>query len=166
MASYQGVNYAKTQASPITQIEEGQYNSPTLHVLDQFVLTTDLGSNDTILMGGPIPQGAVLLDAKVVTGALGGSAALNFGYKGVKDAFDPFSGAEVVQADDLTAFFSALPVSSATYASAFGSTYIGDYYTQVALTSQVQPIITCSVASSGATGKSIMVDISYTKNGG
>lgn len=163
MASYNGVNYAKTQASPITQVEEGQYNSPVLHILDQFVLTADLGSNDTILMGGPIPEGAVLLDAKVVTGALGGSAAINFGYQaGVAGP----TGSLSAQAADTTAFFSALPCSSATYATAFGSTYIGDYYTQVPLTSNVQPVITCSVASSGATGKSIMVDISYTKNGG
>lgn len=163
MASYSGVNYADTQASPITQIGEGQYNAPTLHILDQFVLTADLGATDTILMGGPIPEGAILLDCKIVTGALGGSAAINVGYQA--GASQP-TGSLTPQAVDLTAFFSALPVSSAGYASAFASTYVGDYYTQVPLTSQVQPIITCSVASSGATGKSIMIDIAYTKNGG
>lgn len=163
MASYKGVNYANTQLSPIEQIEQGQYNAPTLHILDQFVLTADLAANDTILMGGLIPEGAILLDAKVVTGALGGSAAVNLGYQAGATAL---AGALPAQAADLTAFFSALPVSSATYASAFGSTYQGDYYTQAPLTSQVQPVITCSVASTGATGKSIYVDIAYTKSGG
>jgi hypothetical protein len=163
MASYSGVNYAKTQASPITQIEEGQYNAPTLRILDQFVLTADLGSNDTILMGGPIPEGAVLLDCKIKSGALGGSAAINVGYQA--GASQP-AGSLAAQAVDLTAFFSALPVSSATSASAFGSTYEGDFYTQSPLTSQVQPVITCSVASSGGTGKTIFIDIAYTKNGG
>ncbi len=161
--AYSGVNYAKTQASPITQIDEGQYNSPTLHILDQFVLTTDLVANDTILVGGPIPAGAILLEAKIGTGALGGSAAINFGYNAGAAAL---AGAQTAQAADTTAFFSALPVSSATVASARGSTYEGDFYGQVPLTSQVQPVITCSVASSGATGKSIYVDLAYTKNGG
>lgn len=157
MAQYQGVNYAKTQASPITQIEEGQYNSPTLHILDQFVLTADLAANDTILMGGPIPEGAVILDCTMSTAALGGSAAINVGYQASADAS---------VAADLTAFFSALPVSSATVAKAHGSTYEGDFYTQSPLGAQVQPIVTCSVASSGATGRSIKIDIAYTKNGG
>jgi len=163
MTIYSGVNYAKTQASPITQIDQSQYNESNLHILDQFVLTADLAANDTILVGGLIPEGAVLLDAKMVTGALGGSAALNFGWQAGATAL---AGALTPQAADTTAFFSALPVSSATYASSFGSTYIGDYYTQVALTSQVQPVITCSVATSGATGKSIYIDISYLKAGG
>lgn len=152
MSSYSGVNYAKTQASPITQIDEGQYNCPAKHILDQFVLTADLGANDTILMGGVIPEGAILLDCVVSTGALGGSAAINVGYQ---------KSADAVVAADTTAFFSALPVSSATVAKAHGSTYEGDFYTQAALAANVQPVVTCSVASSGATGKSIMIDISY-----
>lgn len=161
---YKGVNYADTQASPIEQIEESQYNAPSLHILDQFVLTADLAANDTILVGGPIPEGAVLSDAKFAAPvALGGSAAINMGYQA--GSSEP-TGSPTPQAADTTAFFSALPCSSATWASAFGSTYQGDYYTQVALTSQVQPVITCSVATSGATGKSIYVDISYTKAGG
>jgi hypothetical protein len=161
--SYSGVNYAKTQASPITQIDEGQYNAPMLKILDQFVLTADLASNDTILVGGPIPEGAVVLNAKVSTGALGGSAAINFGIQAGAAAL---TGAGTPMAADASAFFSALPVSSATWAAAYGSTYQGDYYTQSPYTSQAQPVITCSVATSGATGKSIYIEIDYTKNGG
>lgn len=163
MASYQGVNYAKTQASPVAQIEEGQYNSPVLHILDLFVFTADLAANDQVLMGGYIPEGAVLLDAVVSTGALGGSAAINFGWLASAAAL---AGSNPGQAQDLTAFFSALPVSSATVAKAHGSTYEGDFYSLVALNAAVQPVVSCSVATSGATGKSIMIDISYTKNGG
>ena len=163
MATYSGVNYAKTQASPITQIDEGQYNVPVSKILDQFVLTADLAANDTILVGGPIPEGAIVLNAKMATGALGGSCALNFGIQA--GASEP-TGSPTAQPADATAFFSALPCSSATYASSFGNTYIGDYYTQTAYTSQVQAVITCSVASSGATGKSIYIEIDYTKSGG
>lgn len=165
MTVYQGVNYAKTQATPISQIEEGQYNSPVLKILDQFVLTADLVLNDQILVGGPIQQGAVVLNAKVgVPIGLGGSAAIGFGI--LAGPTSVFAGAPTAMAQDLTAFFAALPVSSATWASSFGSTYQGDYYTQTAYTSNAQPVITCSVATSGATGKSIYVEIDYTKNGG
>lgn len=160
---YSGVNYAKTQASPISQIEESQYNVPTLHILDQFILTADLGASDTILVGGPIPEGAVLLDCTLSTGALGGSCALNVGYQaGVAEP----TGSNTPQAVDLTAFFSAVVCSSAVVARAHGSAQEGDFYTQAQLTSQVQPIITCSVASSGGTGKTIFVDIAYAKAGG
>lgn len=161
--AYSGVNYAKTQASPITQIDEGQYNAPMLKLIDQFVLTADLAANDTILVGGPIPEGAIVLNAKISTGALGGSAALNFGIQAGAAAL---TGAGTPMAVDTTAFFSALPVSSITYASAWGSTYQGDFYNQVAYTSLAQPVITCSVATSGATGKTIYMEIDYTKNGG
>lgn len=164
MTQYSGVNYADTQASPIEQIEEGQYNVPGFKILDQFVLTADFGANDTVLVGGPIPEGAVLLDARIaVPSGLGGSCTVNLGYQaGVTGP----TGIPTPQAADLTAFFSALPVSSATYASAFGSTYQGDYYKQAPITSQVQPILTAGAASSGATGKSIYVEISYSKSGG
>lgn len=163
MSSFSGVNYANTQALPIEQIEQGQYNAPVLVILDQYVMTGDFSSNDTLLVGGLIPEGATLLGAKVQTGALGGSAAINFGYQA--GPAEP-TGSPTPQAADTTAFFSALPCSSATYASAFGSTYQGDFYTQVALTSQVQPVITCSVATSGASGKKIFIEISYSKSGG
>jgi hypothetical protein len=161
--AYSGVNYAKTQASPITQIDQGQYNSPVLSIMDQFVLTADLAANDTILVGGPIPEGAIIKNAKMSTGALGGSAALNFGIQA--GAVQP-TGSNTAMAADATAFFNALPCSSATWGSAYGSTYQGDYYTQSAYTSQAQAVITCSVATSGATGKTVYVEIDYTKNGG
>ena len=161
---YSGVQYAKTQASPITQIDEGLYNVPSLKISDSFVLTADLAANDTILMGGLLPEGAVLFNARIgVPTGLSGSAALNFGYQAGATAL---TGAPAAQAANTTAFFSSLPVSSATYASAFGNTYQGSYYTQVALTSQVQPVITCSVATSGATGDTIYCEIDYCKSGG
>lgn len=163
---YSGVNYADTQDSPQEQIEQGQYNAPLLKILDQFVLTADLAANDTILVGGPIPEGAIVLNAKIIAPVgLGGSAALNFGIQaGVGQG--SFAGQPTLMAADATAFFSALPVSSATYASAVGSTYQGDFYNQTAYTSQAQAVIACSVATSGATGKTIYCEIEYTKCGG
>ena len=161
--AYSGVNYAKTQALPITQIDNGQQGGIVKHILDQFVLTADLAANDTIDVGGPIPEGATVLDCIISSAAMGGSAAINVGWRAGAVAL---SGALAAEAAAPTALFSALPVSSAVVAKAHGSTYEGAFYTQVPLTSQVQPVITCSVASSGATGRSIMIDIMFVKNGG
>lgn len=154
---YSGVNYANTQASPYEAVEESQYNVVEKHILDQFVLTADLAAGDQILVGGPIPAGAVLLDAVLTSAAMGGSAAVNFGW---------LASADGSVAADATAFFAALPVSSATVAKAHGSTFEGDFYTQVPLAAAVQPVIACSVATSGATGHKLSVDIKYVKCGG
>jgi hypothetical protein len=161
MTVYNGVNYAKTQQQPIEQLDEGQYNSPTFHILDQFVLTADLAAADTILMGGPIPEGATLLDAILTTGALGGSCTVSLGWQA--SPAQP-AGSLAGQAADLTAFFNTVAVSSASVLHAHGSAQEGDFYTQTALQGQVQPILTCVAVSSGATGKSIMIDISYCDN--
>lgn len=159
--AYKGVNYAKTQASPFSAIDEGQYNSPTYHILDQFVLTADLAAADTILLGGLIPEGATLLGCKLTTGALGGSCTVSLGYNASPTAL---TGANTAQAADTTAFFNTVAVSSAEYVEAWGHAQGGDFYTQVPLTAPVQPVLTCVAASSGATGKTIYIDISYTDN--
>jgi hypothetical protein len=163
--AYNGVNYANTQASPIEQIEEGQYNSLTLRILDLFVLTADLVANDTINVGGPIPEGAVLLNAKIAAPvSLGGACALNFGY--LAGAAGP-TGSLTPQAASASAFFSAVVVGSAvTYTSAYGNAQQGTYYTQIPLSSQVQAQAVCTVGSSGATGKSLYFEVEYTKTGG
>ena len=66
-----------------------------------------------------------------------------------------------------TGFFSALPVSSATVASAHGSAYEGgggpdtSTFYKVRTTSQIQVVIAENAVSSGATGKVIQIDVGY-----
>lgn len=159
--TYKGVNYTKTQATPFSAIDEGQYCGQTFHILDQFVLTADFVATDIVLLGGTIPEGATLLQAILTTGALGGSCTVSLGWQASPTAL---TGANAAQAADLTAFFNTVAVSSATVATAHGSAQEGDFYTQVPLTAPVQPILTCVAASSGATGKTIYVDIAFTLN--
>lgn len=159
--TYKGVNYAKTQQTPFEAIDEGQYEAHSFHILDQFVLTADLAIGDTILLGGVIPEGATLLQAILTTGALGGSCTVSLGWQASPTAL---TGAGTAQAADTTAFFNTVAVSSATVATAHGNAAEGDFYTQVPLTAPVQPVLTCVAVSSGATGKSIFVDIAYTNN--
>lgn len=156
---YKGVQYTNTQASPQTLIDESLYDSLSYKIFDTFVLTADLASGDTILMGGYIPAGSILLDCKLTSQALGGSCTINVGWQ---------AGPTGAQLASASGFFSALPVSSATVATAHGSTYEGmtsnlsNFYL-VQMTEQVQPVIAENAVSSGATGAIISIEISYLK---
>ena len=160
MTIYSGVNYSNTQATPFEYIDEGQFSARQYHILDQFVLTADLAANDTILLGGLIPEGATVLDAKLsIPVTLGGSAAANVGWQASPTAL---TGANTAQAADATAFFNGVALEPAAVKTAHGDATEGDFYTQVPLTAPVQPVLTCTVATSGATAKKIFIDISFT----
>jgi hypothetical protein len=164
---YQGVNYAKTQASPITQIDEGFYDSQMLKIIDTFVLTADLASGDVILVGGLIPQGAVLLDCQITSQALGGSCTVDVGWQA--SATPNLTGAFGSEAANSVGFFSALPVSTATVAKAHGAATEGmtsnwsNFYLYQ-LSAAVQPVIAEHAVSSSATGLKIAIEISYSAN--
>lgn len=160
---YKGVQYANSIASPQELIDEGLYDNLLYRIVDTFILTADLASGDTILMGGYIPAGSILLDCKLTSQALGGSCTINVGWQAAVDVF----GA-TVEAANAVGFFSALPVSSATVASAHGSTYEGmtsnwsNFYLHQVL-GAVQPVIAENAVSSGATGAEIALEVSYLK---
>lgn len=150
--AYKGTNYGNTQSSIPSLIDEGLQAGKRLHMYDKFVLTADLASGDTILMGSPLPAGAILWDCIVTSEALGGSCTVNVGWQ---------AGASGVEAADATGFFSALPVSSATVAKAHGSAYEGDFYGHQ-LKEAAQVVIAENAVSSGATGKKIQIDVEYS----
>ncbi len=159
---YQGVNYAGQQGNIPELIEEGQWEGVTNTLYDTFTLTADLAAGDQILMGGMLPEGATLTNCKVATAGLGGACTVNVGWL-AGTALEPSDGdGQVLQAANLTGFFSALPVSAATQASAFGSTYGGNFY-RTTLTSQVQPVISENAVSSGATGVAINIAIDFIR---
>jgi hypothetical protein len=148
---YKGNYYSGLQGNIPELVEEGYYGGLVRKMYDSFVLTADLASGDTILMGGLLPEGARLVDCTLTSQALGGSCTINVGWK---------AGATGLEAAAPTAFFSALPVSSATVAKAHGSTYEGSFYQHVLL-EQVQPVIAENAVSSGGTGQKIQVEIDY-----
>ena len=164
---YQGVGYAGIQGTIPELIERAYSGQPELHMLDTFVLTADLASGDTILMGAPIPAGSLLTNCKISNDALGGSCTVNVGWQAGAE-LEPNAGGDVQMAANATGFFSALPVSSAGYNTATGSSYEGggegptaSTFERLVLTSPVQVVIAENAVSSGATGKQISIDVSY-----
>lgn len=160
---YSGQNYADTQATPLELIDEPEYAGKIKTMFDQFVLTADLAAGDTILMGGLLPEGSMLLDCIITSQALGSSCTLNVGWQASAAQSPPGYGSEVAQP---TGFFSALPVSSATVAAAHGSSYEGMASSQsifygYVLSAPVQPVIAENAVSSGATGKLIQMEVRY-----
>lgn len=153
---YKGVNYAKIAGNIPALAEEGQLGGKLRKMIDSFVLTADIGAGDTILVGEPLPEGALLLDCQISSGVLGGACTINVGWQ----AGYASDGVTVAEAASATGFFSALPVSSATVAKAHGSTYEGSFYGKV-LAAAVQPVIAENAASSGATGQKIWLEVSY-----
>ena len=165
--TYKGVNATNAAASIPTLTEEGQYGGKMRKVFDSFTLTADLAANDLILMGTPLPEGALLVNARLITGALGGSCALDFGYTASNEnpVGDVGVGGTVDQAADATAFFNQYVCSSAVNVAAQGTTVqaggAGDFYMQRLAGPGCQPQIKCTVASSGATGIKIQTEIDY-----
>lgn len=153
-----GVGATGAQANIPTLVEEGQYGG-TLHIMmDTYTLLADLAAGDQIQMGAPIPEGARLLQARIATTALGGSCTINFGWLASADL--SITGGETLNTASLTGFFSALPVSSATQASAFGHAQGGTFYNTL-LTSSVQCVVSEQAVSSGATGGTITAEVWY-----
>ena len=168
MAKFSGVNYAGTQSAPPELIDQGQQGGKIRSMFDIFELTADLGVGDQIFMGGPLQEGSVLVDCKVSSDALGGSATVNVGWLSIAEYNPTGGGGDTLMTSNATGFFSALPVASAGVTSAHGNTYegggggaTGSSFWRVRLTSAVQVVIACSAVTSGATGKSIGVEVSH-----
>lgn len=153
---YKGVNYAKIAGNIPQLAEQGQVGGKLKVMYDSFVLTADLAAGDTILIGQPLPEGAMLRDCVLTNGALGGSCTVNVGWQAGLAA----DGVTVAEAAAATGFFAALPVSSAGVAKAHGSTYEGAFYGKV-LAAAVQPVIAENAVSSGATGQKVQIEIHY-----
>ena len=165
---YQGTNYANTQLTPVELIEQGQQRGTVQVMRDSFKLTADLAAGDTIIMGGYIPEGAILVNCIISSDALGGSCTINVGWSVPSEQFPTGGGGDTLMTANATGFFSALPVSSAVAATARGSSYEGggigptaSTFEGLKLTSPIQVVIAENAASSGATGKVIAIEVNY-----
>jgi len=83
MAIILGKNLGKTQASPIQKISPGEYNSRIKCVQESFIgLAAELAPGDKLL-GPNIPEGAVVIDAKMhITASLGATGIIDLGHEG------------------------------------------------------------------------------------
>jgi len=83
MADILGKNLAKSQASPIKKIAPGEHNSRIKCVFEEFKgLTAELAPGDKLL-GPNIPEGALVVDAKIhITESLGAGGIIDVGHEG------------------------------------------------------------------------------------
>jgi hypothetical protein len=151
---YKGVNATVALQTPPTifeYIEGGQYQAYSQFIWDTFVLTADLASGDTILMGGLSPQNSTIVACDLGFGAMGGSCTVNVGWQASADA---------VVAANATGLFSAASCASA------GLLGLGSSGGQVTafgklLASPVQFVIAENAVSSGGTASAFWLKVTY-----
>ena len=158
MTTYNGVGAANLAGSIVAFAEEGQQKGRKYIHYDTFVLTADLAANDIINMGGLLPANAKVIGASLEFGALGGSCALQYG--NAASAQLNSSGA-AVEAASSSGFVGSTVASSAGAADISAVTVATVAQKYHAFTAAVQPQLKCTVASSGATGKTIYAILEY-----
>lgn len=164
---YKGVFATNAAATIPTLTEQGKYGGKVRKMIDSYVLVGDLVANDTILMGTQLPEGAIVTNARLYVPAMGGSCALSFGWAASTEipVGNVGVGGTVLQAADTTAFFNNFVVSSAQNVAANAQVVqsggSGDFYMKTIAGPGCQPVVTCNVASSGATAAKVQIEIDY-----
>lgn len=143
MATFNGVNYALKTAEPTQKVQEGEVKGKVSFLYDEITLAGEVAPSDTILLGANLPKGARVIDAGILSGALGAPAAVNcqirLGYAGSDAAF----------------------IAQASVATAVKLKMGSEVGLLARLSADTQPVITVNTASAGAAGKKIQVWIEY-----
>jgi len=106
MATFNGINYAKSISDPIVKVK-GELNARVKVLRETFQMAAIIDTGEEVL-GPSLPEGAIILDAYIKTDkSLGGSGTLDLGYK----AFVDEDGNAV--AEDQDALVQVMDVSSA-----------------------------------------------------
>lgn len=104
MANVNGVNYAKTIAVPATKINQGELNGRVKVLKEKYSLSAALTAADVILCP-KLPAGALVLDAYIRSGDMGGTGQFSVGYlANGTDAADADGFINNVDAGDAAAF--------------------------------------------------------------
>jgi len=141
MASFNGDNYGSYVAVPQEQLPVGEVSGKVRVAIDSYTCTQNVYAiADVILMGAPLPKGARIIDAKVISPSLGTTGIVDFGYPTDVDYF-------VTQAD---AGGQAVKKHMASEAGLL-----------VKLSAALQPQIRFSEASDAANGLVIQTMIQY-----
>ena len=152
----QGVNYAKTQASPFEAVDQSEVNG-RLHVqYDSFVITATSAAGDTILMGTPLPAGARVLAALLDSPRLdvSNSSTISFGW---------LASADLVEAAQSAGFLAAQDVHTAGIAASMTSALAGANVGKFKkFQSAVQPVLTFVAGPTTVTTGTIQTTIHYT----
>lgn len=151
MSEVNGINYQKTQNNPPDRIRAGELNSRIYIIREKFTLSAVLAINDIIL--APIlPEGALVINAKLWADNMGGAGRFTFGHKASDDASI---------AEDLDAFVSEVDAGAAA---AKGSMdHEADAGAMKRFDKPVQLVVEVTEATTNAVGD-VEMFIEYTKD--
>jgi hypothetical protein len=152
MATLYGVNATKMAASPMQLAENGQQGGVVKSIYDTYELTADTtGGTDTLEMGGKLPQGARVIDVRIMFDDLDGSGGtLDIGWK---------AGDGAVEAADADGFLADVDVTSAGSISMFEDQSSRPGFQKV-FNEAVQPVIAFD-GDCDATSGTIHLEILY-----
>ena len=163
MSALLGIEATKVAAAPPSLVEQGKFGGAVRVMYDKYVfLAADFTAGDTLKMGAPLPAGATILKAVLVTTALGGSTSdLDVGWNASDDG---------VEAADTNGIFAAVVCDSAVSAYAPSDTVAGGGATVGTLSaffhkkfeSSVQIVITANGTCSNDAGDTVELEIWYT----
>lgn len=122
-------------------IEQGYVRGKVYCLSDKYAFTADMAADDVIVMGGKLPKGARIVDARLINTAMS-AGTISVGWLVSADA------AEAADADGIMA---SVDVTSAASTSAAGSHYTCAWVNNV-LAGEVQPTLTVATDTSATSG--------------
>lgn len=154
MATWLGTNATKVAASPAKLAEEGEQTGRLRVLYDEFALTADMGVNDIIKIGAPLPANARVMNALLDSPDLDSSSAgaLTLGWA---------ASADGVESADAAGFLTTQDVHTAGIAGQMSSllcSNVAGKFKRFAASVQVQVKVT---GETDATSGTIRVAIFY-----
>ena len=150
-----GVNYkAAYQDVPSTKVGGGEKGGVLYILREKFTFDADGGASETVKLGR-LPAGAMVLAARVYGPDLGGTGTFELGNSASVNG-------SAVDALDVDSFIDAGDSSGQAFDVAdSASAQRGPAIGIIRFASEVDVILTLTGATSGATGKSIYLDLRY-----
>lgn len=150
-----GVNYKKSQVTvPYSKIHQGENGGRVRCLREKFTFDADGAAAETIYLGR-LPAGAMVLSARVYGPDMGGTGTFELGNSASVDG----SGTDAVDVDSFIdagdwsgQAFDVLDSNSSQRGPAIGI---------IRFSTEVNVILTTTGVTSGATGKSIYMDLRY-----
>ena len=153
MASLQGVNNAKENASPKAKIENGEVFGSVHYLREEYDLVGSVLALNDVIAGPLLPKGARVIDASLkIDGSLGTGGILDFGHLASDDG---------LEAADLDGF---IQQADAGGQAVLAKSAIGSLSIDKKFVSAVRTQLKVTEASSVTTGVKISCWIAYVIN--
>ncbi len=152
MATVYGVNATKSLNSTIPTLQlVGQNGGVVKSMYDIYTFLAEATSGDILKMGSKLPEGARVVDCRLIFGALANSSAFDVGWA---------AGASAVEVGDADGFGATVSTTSAGVYSMFTSQSTRPGQGKV-FTESAQLQLACTTTTTTATAKTISVEIFY-----